>query len=215
MAMEQRLISCVAYALRTSYKLDVPETTNYLKAALRCIRVRSQNEDPAMAAVQRRVISLYDSLQECQGSVSFDEQTQTDGRIYTDQECKTIAEGLLKTASEEYGKLIEKLQLGLQEREMAVRRLESTLAQEVSYLNHRIRGLEARESTISSSSASSDGQTLSQVRDSCSVCAPVHVLMEEHRLNRQALKQKRRAERLHSCESADAAEQRSVQRCQE
>ena len=107
--------------------------------------------------------------------------------------------------------MVEKLQPALQEREMAVRRQESNLVQEVG----RVIGCGASRPVTRAAARAAPVQKLSQVHDRRSSSAPVLDLMGQHGLHQQALKQKRRAECLQPWESEEDAECRSVQRCQE
>ncbi|OLQ07870.1 Ribulose bisphosphate carboxylase [Symbiodinium microadriaticum] len=122
--MERRLTSCVAYALRVSYKMEVPSVTEHLKSALHGIRAGfSTHFHPDEAAAQRQIIRLYDALQNCK-TRHFADESITEANNCTELECKAIAEGVLKTAQVQFEKLLAQTEMIIQDRDATIYRLE-------------------------------------------------------------------------------------------
>ncbi|CAE7674628.1 rbcL [Symbiodinium sp. CCMP2592] len=203
--MERRLTSCVAYALRISYKINVPSVTEHLTSALHCVRKESANHiHPDGTAAQRQIIRLFDASPTCQTQQFADASMQTEANICTELECKAVAEGVLKTAQVQIEKLRAQTELVIQEREATIRRLESDLDSRICQVQAMVHDTKA-SSGIFVPEAGTTAWTSSAATSN--VHTPIHestseiqegnqLLIDHHRKQRMELKQRRRSARL-------------------
>ena len=135
-AMEARLSSCIAYALRLSYRMSKPDVSLKLKQALGCAQVgNSQRPDPTSEVAELKgskvAISLYDSVR-CR-PYSHGE-VQTVANICTEEECRTVVMGVMTDVRQHIADLTDTTTSLLRERDAIISRLENELQEKVSCL---------------------------------------------------------------------------------
>ena len=201
--MERRLTSCVAYALRVSYKMEVPSVTEHLKSALHCVRTGfCTHVHPDEAVAQRQIVRLYDALHDCKTQHFADASIQTEANMCTEMECKAVAEGVLKTAQAQFEKLLVQTEMIIQDRDATIHRMEIDLDSRISQMQALVHGMK-----VSTDVCLPEVGTTARA-SSVATSRPLHeslldlpegnhqFLIDQHRKHRMEMKQRRKAERL-------------------
>ena len=208
--MDRKLLSCIGYALRLSYRLELDQVSFHLKSALLCAREMHATCPPPQKISKKHLPMLANLRPSLEPVLGIDAAAQTDAHMCTEEDVQRMTDGWMRAWE-------SKLQTLMEHNAALVRRTE-TIAQsrelELTSMESRLHSISDFCSAFASECKGADMSTSSfdwtaEMRGSSSL----QLRMNHHREKRVAIKQQRRAARFQEACLNDQPKDKSLRRC--